>query len=786
MYNIYLIKYNNYYNRILKVIDDDYIASTSRKVTLTDYNFDFNDGLTTKIVVNLYDARISLYDYVYAKNTNFDETSLDGIHIRSRWFIIGIKKIRAGQYELYLKRDLLADYKSEIMSAPCFVEKGYCGIDDPAFFNDERIDVNRIITKETPIKDEMGLPWIVAYITKGTGWESTTPIKYNNGERQTPYATFFSTASALNMMGNGYYYNTDKSAKFEMLIRGFETIAETTSDVTNCYRFNTNSSGTSATIVGSSSSYGATVYNYSSEITDPIWSYSTNLRDYACQAIGVNYVSVLPGDQYNGKIVKCGDSYYKVKVSYTSETVTKTASFTTALNLYNAIQKNMLTFLPATVPTTGTFGIQCVALKCTVTLTEVYQYNQYSTYLTSDRNHCDSFDILATPLPKELYYFRTNGSTDRAVSVSAEKLIMSFYGSLSEYLSTERVYDVQVIPYNPIPSLYTGVRLDLSALTSGEDFIVDGSSTFPILYLTNNNIETIIENTDDASLNPDIQKEYFLSRKFRLIAPNFSNTYDLPVYENKGINSFHVDMTLLPYQSYLRIRPTFQYLNGIEEDDSRGLVVGGSLSLTQLSSAWANYQYSNMNYEAIQNTSIEFTKYQYELQNKKNLISGVANAVSSGISGAVGGGLVGGIPGAIGGGITSLATSTIGLGLDQKYDRELQARTLDYTKDMYQLNLGNIKGQTPTLSKLTALNICYKWWPYIEQSDCTETELTAIWNKLKYNGMTINRIGKLEDFTRKGYECYIKGKIIRLELENFEIVNAIAEEVNQGFYITEV
>ncbi len=783
MYNLYLLEYNNYYNRVLKVLEYDDISSITKKVTYTDYNFDFNDGLTTKIIVNLYDYIASQLNYVFAKNTHRQEAGV-GIHLYSRWFILGIKKMRTGQYELYLKRDLLADYKSEIMSAPCFVEKGYCNIDDPAFFNDEHIDVNRIITKETPIKDEMGLPWIVAYITKGTGWESTTPIKYNNGERQTPYATFFSTASALNMMGNGYYYNTDKSAKFEMIVSGYEGSTATTA-VTKYYQFETNTSGTTLKL-GIKSLYGATTYSYGKTISQPIYSYSTNLRDYACQAIGVNYVSVLPGDQYNGKIVKCGDSYYKVKVSYTSETVTKTASFTTALNLYNAIQKNMLTYLPSTVSTTGTFGIRCVALKCTVTLTEVYQYNQYSTYLTSDRNHCDSFDILATPLPKELYYFRTNGSTDRAVSVSAEKLIMSFYGSLSEYLSTERVYDVQVIPYNPIPSLYTGVRLDLSALTSGEDFIVDGSSTFPILYLTNNNIETIIENTDNASLNPDIQKEYFLSRKFRLIAPNFSNTYDLPVYENKGINSFHVDMTLLPYQSYLRIRPTFQYLNGIEEDDSRGLVVGGSLSLTQLSSAWANYQYSNMNYEAIQNTSIEFTKYQYELQNKKNLISGVANAVSNGISGAVGGGLVGGIPGAIGGGITSLATSTIGLGLDQKYDRELQAKTLDYTKDMYQLNLGNIKGQTPTLSKLTALNVCYKWWPYIEQSDCTETELNAIWNKLKYNGMTINRIGKLEDFTRKGYECYIKGKIIRLELENFEIVNAIAEEVNQGFYITEV
>ena len=246
-------------------------------------------------------------------------------------------------------------------------------------------------------------------------------------------------------------------------------------------------------------------------------------------------------------------------------------------------------------------------------------------------------------------------------------------------------------------------------------------------------------------------------------------------------------MTLLPYQSWLRIRPEFKYYNGINFDDSRGLVISGSMQLTQLSDAWAEYQYSNMNYEAIQNTSIQYQKDVNNITNQKNIISGSINAISAGISGATGGALIGGPIGGIIGGVIGAGASTGGLIADQYYDRKLQNMALDYSQDMYNLTLGNIKGQTATISKLTALNNNFKWWPYIEFSECTDTEYKAIENKFKYNGMTVNRIGQLKDFENPNGEYYLKGKLIRFEDDidgmDYNMMNMIADEVNKGFFI---
>ncbi len=786
MYSVYFLNYNNYYNRILKVLPyteaTSYLAfpdSTNYPNPLKNVNFDYNDGLNTKIIINVNESNVSNINYVLARNGNLYEIK----HVTTRWFVIGYKKIRTQQFELYLKRDLLADYKSDIMTAPCFVEKGYCDINDPAFFNSELINVNQIITKETPIKDEMGMPWVVAFITKGTGWENNNPVKYNNGMRQNAYATFTSTDAALAQLGHQKLYNMNQGATMELMISD-------NGNKIHRYEISTGQSGTSLIVNGYSSIYGATTLSTSLSITDSTRTESTEniYTGYMCNATGINEGS--PKTSYNGKIIMCGEKYYKVKMTLTSyNNMTANATYEQIADLYNRMQGNILSRIPATyaeLPSTkynALVGFKISAVLVIIELIEQSQYTEYSTIISSSRAHGQTYDLLATPLPKGTYKFRNKNGTQVSVDESKLKSVLSFYGSLSESLGTSRVFDVQVIPYNPIPSFYNNGYIDLYALREGLDYTIDGSDSFPILYLMENEFEYDIENIDEETLNPTYNKKYFIGKKWRLIAPNFNTNYDLPVYENKGIDSFHIDMTLLPYQSYLRIRPVFKYMNGINEDDARGLVINGSLSLSQTSSAWAEYQYSNMNYEAIQNASVQYQKNQYDIQNQKNLISGVTGSISSGISGAVGGALVGGPVGAVVGGVVGLGASAAGLGLDQYYDRKSQNLTLNYSQDMYQLQLGNIKGQSPTLAKITALNNCYKWWPYIEQVECTEVEYTAIENKLKYNGMSINRIGTLQDFTKYGEEWYIKGKIIRLNLENYDIVNAISEEVNLGFFV---
>ena len=125
--NLYVFKYNNYYNRIVK-----------REENLQDYgepvyslanvlNFNFGDGVNTTQTLNT-NAK---GDYIIL--TKYD--SIGNEVIDSRWFIIENKYQRNGQWTLTLRRDLIADNYNEIINAPAFIEKATVNANDPAIFN---------------------------------------------------------------------------------------------------------------------------------------------------------------------------------------------------------------------------------------------------------------------------------------------------------------------------------------------------------------------------------------------------------------------------------------------------------------------------------------------------------------------------------------------------------------------------------------------------------------------------------------------------------------------------
>ena len=86
-----------------------------------------------------------------------------------------------------------------------------------------------------------------------------------------------------------------------------------------------------------------------------------------------------------------------------------------------------------------------------------------------------------------------------------------------------------------------------------------------------------------------------------------------------------------------------------------------------------------------------------------------------------------------------------------------------------------------TTSAFTANN---KIFPFLEFYSCTDEEKEAFANKLKYNGMTVMRIGKIKDFIRLE-QTYIKGQLIRVEDLKCDTtyINEIANEINKGVYI---
>ena len=169
MSTIYLLKYNNYYNRIVKKEDTlgAYLTQDCLLDTFENVNFVPADGVDTTLVVKHEGPNP---DYLIVA---------DGNDIESRWFVVESDIIRGGQYRLTLHRDVIVDSYDLVVNAPCFIEKATLSNNDPFIFNGENMTFNQIKQAETPLKDETGCAWVVGYIPKDsfTGEESTRTVK---------------------------------------------------------------------------------------------------------------------------------------------------------------------------------------------------------------------------------------------------------------------------------------------------------------------------------------------------------------------------------------------------------------------------------------------------------------------------------------------------------------------------------------------------------------------------------------------------------------------------------
>ena len=122
--NLLLLKYNNYYNRIVKkenALSEYVVAADGTEVDIPSVSFNPNDGVNTEQIVN--DIGGDSLDYaVYYKNKyDADTDALIESVIISRWFIMEAQRTRTGQYKLSLKRDVIVDNFDVIKEAPIFV-----------------------------------------------------------------------------------------------------------------------------------------------------------------------------------------------------------------------------------------------------------------------------------------------------------------------------------------------------------------------------------------------------------------------------------------------------------------------------------------------------------------------------------------------------------------------------------------------------------------------------------------------------------------------------------------
>lgn len=276
---------------------------------------------------------------------------------------------------------------------------------------------------------------------------------------------------------------------------------------------------------------------------------------------------------------------------------------------------------------------------------------------------------------------------------------------------------------------------------------------------------------------------------YRLCSPNYQGSFDFNVAKNGGsIDYFNIDCTYKPYTPYIRVAPNFKWLYGSEYGDARGLICGGDYSLTGISSAWASYQLQNKNYQNIFNREIQSMDFQNNIAMRNQMISAGLGIGKSALTGAAGGAMVGGPIGAVVGGVIGGIGSAVGAVTDTQTLYAQQKEQKNLAVDKYNYQLGNIQALPYTLTKVGTFDISSKYFPFIEYYSCTDEEKEALELKIKYESMTVMKIGSLEEYKQEE-PTYIKGSLILAnttvfgeEISNQELYEAYNELAKGVWY----
>ena len=340
------------------------------------------------------------------------------------------------------------------------------------------------------------------------------------------------------------------------------------------------------------------------------------------------------------------------------------------------------------------------------------------------------------------------------------------------------VFEFDVTPEVLTGNFYVGVEINW---TSASDIDIG-----VVLYVEEASFSSLINMplTLKDSMKIDSNCDFY-----RLVSPNYQGSFDFNVARNGGsVEFFTAYCTYKPYTPFIKVAPNLNYLYGSDYNDNRGLICGGDFSLPRASSAWQSYQLQNKNYQNIFNREIQNLDFMQSIERRNQIVSGAVGIFTDTAKGIAGGAIAsGGNPiGAIVGGAVSMVGSTVGYGVDVDTLARTQRETKQLAIDKFNYQLGNIKALPYTLTKVGAFDISSKIFPILEYYTCTEQEKQALRDKIKWESMTVMRIGTLEEFMNFDGELhYFKGELIRNDeiADDTHIMNAIYEELLKGVYI---
>lgn len=835
MYLLLLAGFSNYNNRtIRKTTNPDLYSSLAESYwyitkdnQLLDINFKPNDGVTTTQVINssLYSEFGHEPDYLIA----FENADTSSPSIVSRWFVMEIRQNRGGQYELTLRRDLIADYYEELKTADIFVERGICSDSDPLILNDEGMILNKIKKSEYLLKDKTRTAWIVGYmnspanaihveksiaapkqfltisqLASQTGIPEATLNKLFNGQQVQTMVGYWSFISRYDIFRSAL-----SIAPHEARIEGYIN-QECTQEMgysTAAQRLDRMFVGQ---LVNPLSNSDAVAWK---TISNGLLAQSPSDLKAAFTAETGAESDWITSDQYYalmsvGKVIQYDGDFYEFSLERSEpellyppkKLVSANSTFAAALTA--ASNPTELTIINK-FPVDAEFRVAARFAKLTLNKTlwsatsMAVDIGGPSRATLKDKPYqmfCMPYDDLLVD-----YMYDPGGGDDPYIITepSFKEYTRAVAGSL-QLMSSNLVYDLQLLPYCPFRSaIKAGNKITLEGLTESVDYdwiISDPNGAKAhagiILYPETDSATFSITKTYVVDTNKKFDSN---AKMLRLCSPNYQGSFDFNAAKNDGITNFVVNFTYKPFSPFLRVAPNFKGIYGSEFNDQRGLLCGGNYSLTNMEDHWFTYQLNNKNYQNIFNREIQTLDLSQSLQMRDAIIGASVGTLQGGVTGAQTGAMAGGGWAAAAGAVLGAGVSGIGGAIDVNTLARLQKDQRALQVDKFNYALGNIKALPNTLTKIDSFDISSKIFPFVEEYGPTEEEKALFLERMRLQSYTLMRIEKLgnqmteDDPTDISALHYVKGQLIRTNNEDLRVDShqwdEIYAELSKGVYI---
>lgn len=796
--NIYFLKFLGKINRIVKSYPTiEGYSSFIVEGPLDATHFPYNDGIRAYQTYNFNSNAAPDYAVIV------DD---DGT-VTSRWYVEELNYKALGQTRVSFMRDVLADFKDHVLNATCLIEKATVSDNDPAIYNQEPISFNQIKKSEKLLKDATGTAWLVGYLSSDNSankkYEASTSMQIQK------------TVAGISTWDYYQYVNTDFVGAPNGITYNVKCKGNNSNEGRWLCQFSFNTAGPAETDtqtpqIGFKQLFtGDFAWDYDQQYEGMAVTYESKVR-------GVSGYTWSMSEVFNSMMSKLGnytnlDSLLAQQIGYT-HTPDEEGAFkgldgiliydsstgkTYRVNVQVRLRGAMARYVPGINSSVYNRIAQLMDATDKVNhytpqneddVYAKFYANYYRLTLTEVENHNVSVEFTANryllnDAPYTMFAIPYSGIKYNVAGTEYEsdpEAALAIARQLSlDLMSSGALYDLQLLPYCPRQDLINTGYIDLRSTVAVEhkdyELIIDAG-------LENKSFVLFCK---ESSFTFDINEAIQITEKkvqnqcdtWRLCSPNYNGVFEFNAAKNNGVDYFNVDCTYRPYNPYIHINPNFKELYGNDYDDARGLVCSGDFSMPACTEKWLEYEAQNKNYQNSFDRSIQHL----EIEQKYQRISQIASAVAGVGSGAIAGGVMtGNVGGAIGGGALSAAGGIADVIMGEK----LRSEQIRYAKDQFAFNLENIKALPNSLAKISAFNKNNKIFPFLEWYSCTDIERAAFRDMLTYDGMTVNRIGRIIDFLRENELQYIKARLIRCEdlHDDQHIVDVIASEMAKGAY----